>query len=113
MRSTIAIVIIVLMIVVAVYTSRLLAARAMRSVVAVFRQHGAVNAKKATTLRELGLVPRRSMFGGFFRTRDYRQTAMRILEQNGIIKPAEGQRYYLSEEALNNSRVKTFANIEK
>lgn len=84
--------------------------RAVRTVVSAFRERGALDAKRAMTLEALGLV-QAPIFRRMFRPRDYRQQAMRMLGREGIIEMIEGERLYLSQDALAQSRLKNFANI--
>jgi hypothetical protein len=112
MPTAIAILVIVLMAAGAYYLWRFMLARALRAVVSAFRQHKATDAKRAVTLEALGLQQRKGLFGPFFKARDHRQTAMRVMAQEGIIRMAEGERFYLSEDALAQSRVKRFAHLD-
>lgn len=91
----------------AMYLSRFLLKRAMRQVVSIFRQRGAVTAKNAATAEALGLV-RGGMMDRMFRLRDYRPDALRVLLQAGIIKATDEGGLYLSEEDLDRSPVKKF-----
>jgi hypothetical protein len=113
MKSAITLLIILLLIVAAFFFLRFLVARGMRKVVAIFREHKAVNPKGAATLPELGLVARRGMMGtSMFRPRDYKQTGMRIMAQEGVIKMTADERFYIDEKALAASRTKKFAHIK-
>jgi hypothetical protein len=93
------------------YLSRFLTMRAMRTVVSVFREKGATDAKSARSLQELGLV-RANLLNGMFKGRDYRPQALRLLGQAEIIRATEGGKFYLSEHALENSRIKDMARIK-
>jgi hypothetical protein len=112
MPTVIAILIIALMLGGTYAMWRFLVSKGMRAVVVLFRKHNATDPKRAATLETLGLAPPKSPLGTMFRPRDYRQSGMRILAQQGIIKVADGGRVYLSEETLKTSRARTFANID-
>jgi hypothetical protein len=103
--------ILVLLVVAAIFVSRFLSLRALRVVVSGFRKQGAIDANSAKTLVELDLV-RARLLDGMFRGRDYRPQALRLLARAEIVKPAEGGRFYLSESALENSRIKKVAGIK-
>lgn len=105
MEIFIALVLIVALAVGAMYLSRFLLKRAIRTVVATFRGRGAVSAKKAATAESLGLA-RGGVMDRMFRMRDYRPDALRLLAQAGIVKTTEDGRLYLSEEELGRSTVK-------
>lgn len=112
MTATVAAVLILMLLVVAaVYVSRFLAMRAVRVIVSVFRKQGATDAESAKSLDELGLAPA-GLLGGMFKGRDYRPHALRVLGQAGIIRAAEGGRFYLSERALDDSQIKKLARIK-
>ena len=110
MVNAIAIIIIVLLVVLAFLTWRFLFQKAVRNVVKIFRLSGAVSAKKAKTLTELGLAPK-PILQRVFRPRDYKPQALRLLDQEGCIKLADEGKVWLSEEALQRSRLKQFAKI--
>ena len=102
---------IILMFGVSILIWRLLFAKALRAVVGAFREHGARSAKSAATLEELGFAKPRGAFGKAFRPRDYRAQALRMLAQQSIVLPASEGKFYLSEDALDSSRLKSFAKI--
>jgi hypothetical protein len=113
MKSAITLLIIVLLIAMAFFFFRFLVARGMRKVVATFRDYKAVSPKGAATLQELGLVERKGMMGtNMFRLRDYKQTGMRIMAQEGVIKMTADERFYIDEKTLAASRTKKFAGIK-
>lgn len=107
LTDAIAIVVIILMIVAAYYLYRALFFRGLRRVVATFREHKALDAKRAETLAELGLQPP-PYIRRMFRPRDYRQSAADLLHREGIIKVVEGGRVYLSETDLGQSRLSKY-----
>ena len=90
---------------------RFLMARGIRKVVAIFRAAKATDAKGARTLAELGLEGRSGALS-YFGPRDYKQTAMRLMGQDRVILMTEGERFYLSEAALANSRIRNFARLD-
>lgn len=95
----------------AVLTSRYLVRKAVRNVVALFRERGATSPKSATTAEELGLV-KAGLIDGMFKVRDYRPDALRLLGQANIIKMTAEGKLYLSEEELADSRVREIARID-
>ena len=111
MVNAIAIIVIVLLVVIIFATWRYLFQKAIRTVVKIFRQNGAVSAKTAMTLTDLGLAPK-PMLQRMFRARDYKPQALRLLDQEGCIKLAEAGKVWLSEEDLQRSRLKQFARID-
>ena len=104
MINVLAVVVILLVAVLAFYLWRYMMIRALRSVVALFRENDAVTSESAVTLETLGLEPipftRR-----LFRPRDYKRPALQVLGQQGIIKMVEGPKFYLDEIALKNSSI--------
>ena len=104
MINVVAVVVILLVVVLAFYLWRYLLIRAVRAVVALFRENNAVTSESAVPLETLGLQPipftRR-----LFRPRDYKQPALQFLGQQGIVRMVEGPKFYLDEIALKNSRV--------
>jgi hypothetical protein len=111
MSTALAFIIILLMLVAAFYLLRFFTRRAVRQVVAVFRQQGATNSRRAKTLQELGLV-QAPMLQRMFKPRDYRPQALQVLAREGVLRVVEGERVYLSEEALIHSRLKEIAKID-
>ena len=111
MVNAIAIIVIVLLVVIAFLMSRYLMQRSIRTVVKIFRQTGAVSAKNAKTLADLGLAPK-PLMQRVFRPRDYKPQALRLLDQEGCIKLADAGRVWLDVEALRQSRLGQFAKID-
>ena len=99
------------LIVVMFYVPRLLVKRAVRKVVAQFRERGAISPETATTLAELGLV-QDSFYNRVFRLRNYRPYAVRMLGQAELLRATEEGTVYFSEEAFEHSPVKKFARME-
>jgi hypothetical protein len=99
------------LIVLVIYVPRFLLKKAMRNVVSLFRERGAISPMRATTPEELGLVPG-SPFDRVLGRRDYRPNALRLLGQANIIRTTEESKLYLSEEELEHSPAKRFARIE-
>lgn len=77
------------------YLLRWRVTRAQKQVVEAFRRHGALSPHSAMPLEELG-VARRKMIG----TRNFQATALRAMLSAGIVVPVEGNRFYFSEEAV-------------
>ncbi len=101
MYSTIFIVIILILLVLGLFfIPRFLINRAVKQVVRIFRKHGALDAKHAKTIEELGLVPSRSMFW----LRDYKPLAMQLLMSADIVRTTEDNKHYLAEDILATSR---------
>lgn len=73
--------------------------RAVRQVIAIFRQNSALDKKTAKTIDELGLKPRGAM-EGLFRGRDFKPYALNALTKAGIIQGTEDGRLYLTEDVL-------------
>ena len=73
--------------------------RAISQVIRIFREQGAVDARSARTVIELGLKPR-NMMEGMFKGRDYRPYALRALRKAEIIQMTDEGRLYLSEDKL-------------
>lgn len=94
-----------------VYLPRYMLKRAVRQVVALFRKSGATSSRKATTLEELGLVPRGFM-DRMFRVRDYKPYAVRLLSQANVLRTNRAGKVYLSEEELESSPVKQWAGLK-
>ena len=73
--------------------------RAIRQVIAIFRQNSALDKKTAKTIDELGLKPR-----GFAERmshgRDFKPHVLNALVKAGIIKGTGDGRLYLAEDAL-------------
>ena len=77
--------------------------RAIPQVVRIFREMNALDMKNAKTIDELGLRPK-GMMEQMFKRRDYKQYALTVLMQTGIIQTTEDGKLYLSEEMLSESR---------
>ncbi|MBN1256012.1 MAG: hypothetical protein JXA50_12115 [Deltaproteobacteria bacterium] len=71
-------------------------------VIEIFYRHNALGSKNAKSLYELGLV-RPDLYQRLFKRRDYKQTALRILIQKGLILANEEGNLYLQEENLEQS----------
>ena len=100
------IVILLLVLVLAFYGARLMAKRAVRNVVLLLREHGAVTPETARTLEEVGII-RGNMMDRMFKLRDYRPQALRALVQASVVRATEDQRFYLSEDDLQRSPLKS------
>ena len=98
----------VVLIAVAFYVPRLFLRRAVRSLVALFRKHGATDPKTAATPQELGVVEQ-NYVDKMFKRRDYRPLAARVLAHAGIIRATDDGRVYLCEEELERSPLKRYA----
>ena len=85
---------------------RLLINRAIRSVIRIFRESGAVSVDNASSIDELGLNPK-PMIKRLLGTRDYKPHALRVLMNADIVKVDEDGNLYLSEEQLLKSRWST------
>jgi hypothetical protein len=101
-ESTLAVIIIILALLLALalafWGSRFLMKRAIAAVVKKFREHNALEPFTAMTLEELGLKSTRLLeIRGL---RDYKPTALQLLIRNEIIQVTEGDRLFLSEDAL-------------
>ena len=98
--------IIVILLVIAFFTSTLLLRRAIKEVVTAFRRHEAISGRNAKTIAELDLAPK--SFFSFRRggLRDYKPHALQLLMTNDIIRATNDNKLYLSEEKLADSRFK-------
>ena len=74
--------------------------RAVRQVVAIFRQKGAVALKQAKTLDELGLNVQRTFLQSLLRGRDFKAYALSALVKGQIVQQADENRFYLVDEKL-------------
>lgn len=83
--------------------------RAIRQVVNIFLKNNVVNPETARTLDELKLAPQ-SYLRRMGSLRDYKPVALDLLVQNGVII-IKNDKYYLSEEKLANSPIRTWAKI--
>lgn len=87
--------------------------RASRQVIAVFREHGAVDAKSARTAQELGLAPPGLLGHILSIRRDFKPQALITLMQVGIIQETDNDGLYLSEEKLSASRLSATLHTDK
>jgi hypothetical protein len=105
-----ALLVLALLVVGAIYLMRYLLSRALRNVVARFRAKGATSSATAITAAELGVV-KPGVIDRMFRVRDYKPDALNMLVQADVVKLLEDDRLYLSEQALSDSRLKSFGRI--
>jgi hypothetical protein len=87
---------------------QLLVKRAIKQVIAIFRNKGATSPETARVLEELGLA-RKGMF--HLGRRDYKPIALDSMVQTGIVIGTELGKYYLSEEKLAGSELSRRFNI--
>jgi len=73
--------------------------RAIRQVIAIFRQNSALDKKTAKMIDELGLKPR-GFTEGMFHGRDFKPHVLNALVKAGIIKGTGDGRLYLAEDTL-------------
>ncbi len=92
------ILVLILLLVLAFMGSRLLMRRAVKRVVAIFREHQAKDEASALTQEALGLKPR-GLFE-FRGLRDYKPMALQLLMRYNIVRVTEDGRLFLSEETL-------------
>jgi hypothetical protein len=81
------------------YIRAFLTKRAIFKVINIFYQHKALGMNSAKTLHQLGLE-RLDFLQRMTRRRDYKQNALQILIQRGIIFMNEDGRLYMAEEKL-------------
>jgi hypothetical protein len=105
------ILIVILLGVAAFYFSRMRMKIALRSVVNSFYERGALQAKKAATPRDLGVVPL-DVFSRMMRLRDYRPQALRLLVNAGIVIATDDGLLYMSEDLLRQSNISHLAKKE-
>ena len=79
--------------------SRLLMVRAIKEIISIFLNSGALDAQNAKTREELGIVPQ-TFLERMYRIRDYKPYALQTMLNAGIIRETSDARYYLSEEKL-------------
>jgi hypothetical protein len=79
--------------------SRLLMVRAIREIIRIFFNSGALDTQSAKTREELGIVPQ-SFLERMYRIRDYKPYALQTMLNAGIIQETSDARYYLLEEKL-------------
>lgn len=111
MNNAIAIVIVIVIVLALFALWRYFMQRAVRTVVSIFRKNGAVSAKTAKTLNDLGLAPK-PFLQRAFRPRDYKPQALRLLDQEGCIRLSEAGKIWLCEEVLRDSRLRHFAHLD-
>jgi hypothetical protein len=80
----------------AVYLRTYFIKKAMHAVIELFYRLNALTAKNAKTRQELGLMPQR-LADRLTKRRDYRQSALHILVQRGIVATTEEGKLYLVE----------------
>jgi hypothetical protein len=81
------------------YIRTWLTKRAVFKVIGIFYQHNALGTKDAKTRHELGLE-RRDLLQRLTKPRDYKQHALQLLIQKGIVFENEDGRLYLDEKKL-------------
>jgi hypothetical protein len=81
------------------YIRTLLTRKAISKVIEIFYQYKALGINSAKTLHQLGLE-RLDFLQRMTRRRDYKQNALQILIQRGIIFMNEDGRLYMAEEKL-------------
>lgn len=74
--------------------------RAIFTVIEIFREHNALHAYNARTLKELGLMPRHFLDPFKPGLRDYKPQALQALIMDDIVQVTDNQRLYLCEEKL-------------
>jgi len=105
MNNIIFIIIIFILLLLGVFfIPRFLVGRAIKKVLRIFRQQGAIEARQAKSIEELGLASPRNMLN-MFSFRDYKPVALQVLMSSNIIRATEDNKYYLSEDTLANSRM--------
>jgi hypothetical protein len=92
----------ILALVLGLFIRTFLTRKAVERVIKIFYQQGALGAKSAKTLHELGLEPV-NLLQRMTRPRDYRQSALHILITRDIIVANEEGKLYLVEQRLNPS----------
>ncbi len=91
-----------LAIVVALYVPAFMTRRAMVEVVRLFYRGNALEAEDAKTLADLGLNPP-SFMQRIAKPRDYKPHALRLLQQIGAVQVTEEGKFYMVEEKLHGS----------
>jgi hypothetical protein len=78
---------------------RIRVGRAVKQVVAIFEHNGALDARSAKTVDELGLRPP-GFLQQMLRIRDFKPYALQILVNADVIHETDGGRLYLSKDKL-------------
>lgn len=92
---------------VGILLSRLLMVRAIKEIIRIFLNSGALDAQNAKTRAELGIVPQ-TFLERMYRIRDYKPYAMQTMLNNGIIQETSDLRYYLLEEKLSTTALNKY-----
>jgi hypothetical protein len=95
--------ILVLMLALAFLGSSMMMKRAIKKVIQMFRNGEALTPETAKELEVLGF--KKKHFIQLSGLRDYKPTALQVLMRNNIILFTEDGRYYLSEDALSQTRL--------
>ena len=103
MNALIIIGILILLVGTALWLSRILMAKAIRSLIGTLREAGATSSASARTAEELNLRPK-STLRDFRVLRDYGPYALQILIRAGVVEVTEDGKLFLSEERLAMSR---------
>ena len=103
MNALIIIGILILLVGTALWLSRILMARAIRSLISSLREAGATTSANARTAEELNLRAK-STLRDFRVLRDYGPYALQILVRAGVVEVTEDGKLFLSEERLAMSR---------
>ena len=88
---------------ISLWLSRIFMARAIRSLIGTLREARATTSATARTAEELDLRPR-STLRDFHVLRDYRPYALQILMRAGVVEVTEDGKLFLSQERLAMSR---------
>lgn len=90
-----------------IWLSRYKMEKALKRVVETFREKEALDPGNAKTRKELGLLSlaEQSLWERSFKPRDYRVYAFDVLIKLEVIRSTEDEKYYLSEQALQSSRL--------
>jgi hypothetical protein len=100
MANVVALLIIIILTLLAILViPTLMTRRAHHHVIKIFRHHGALSAETAKTIDEMRLTPP-TLQQRLFRTRDYKPRALERLKESGIVRTAEDDKLFLSEEEL-------------
>ncbi len=105
--TVIFIIVILALLVLAIFLSRMRMKRSLQQVLRIFREKGALDSQNAKTKEELGITPQ-SVIERMYKVRDYKPYALQLLVDAEIIKLTEEGMFYLSEKSLADSNLKNF-----
>lgn len=104
LNTFIFILVIIGLLVLAFFLSRMRMKRSLQQVIKIFREKGALDPHNAMTKEELGITPQ-SIIERMYKVRDYKPYALQLMVEAEIIIFDEEGKFYLSETNLVNSNL--------